>query len=348
MNPYILAFLLFRFGLGTTLTLASSHSLLACMGLEMNTLALIALMAQHHLPRPVVATTKFLLTQATAAALLLFASTPQAWLTRDWHYRHMSHPMPTTMITLALGLKFGMVPIHSSLPDVLEGFVLTTGLSFSSWHTLAPFALFVLLLPNNATVLMLLGDSSTLIAGWGGLKQSQLRTMLAYSSMALVGCMCLIIQLSPSVTLMTLFTYVVMTISSFVVFKIAKATNVYSLALSWTKTPYIASFAPFVLLSLGDLPPLTRLIPNWVLLQDLTNQKLAVLATLAALTALLSVYLYLRLSHAMSLTMYANNVVGTSPCRFDIPHLTLPLGTSTSPTMLLLALTPAITRLLTL
>jgi len=50
------------------------------MGLEINTLAIIPLMAQHHHPRAVEATTKYFLTQATAAAILLFASTTNAWL----------------------------------------------------------------------------------------------------------------------------------------------------------------------------------------------------------------------------------------------------------------------------
>lgn len=78
MNPYILATLLFSLGLGTTITFSSSHWLLAWMGLEINTLAILPLIAQHHHPRAVEATTKYFLTQATAAAMILFASTMNA------------------------------------------------------------------------------------------------------------------------------------------------------------------------------------------------------------------------------------------------------------------------------
>ena len=78
MNPYVLSVLLISLGLGTTLTFASSHWLLAWMGLEINTLAIIPLITQHHHPRAVEATTKYFLTQATAAALILFASTTNA------------------------------------------------------------------------------------------------------------------------------------------------------------------------------------------------------------------------------------------------------------------------------
>jgi len=81
MNPYILATLIFGLGLGTIITFASSHWLLAWIGLEINTLAIIPLIAQNHHPRAVEATTKYFLAQATAAAMLLFASTTNAWLT---------------------------------------------------------------------------------------------------------------------------------------------------------------------------------------------------------------------------------------------------------------------------
>nr|YP_011031797.1 NADH dehydrogenase subunit 2 [Melanotaenia fasinensis]WRB05445.1 NADH dehydrogenase subunit 2 [Melanotaenia fasinensis] len=114
MNPYILMTLAFGLGLGTLITLSSSHWLLAWMGLEMNTLAIIPLLAQHHHPRATEATTKYFLTQATAAAMLLFASTTNAWLSGQWEIQQMTHPLPTTIITLALALKIGLAP---SMPD---------------------------------------------------------------------------------------------------------------------------------------------------------------------------------------------------------------------------------------
>ncbi|MGL5345202.1 MAG: proton-conducting transporter membrane subunit [Plesiomonas sp.] len=48
------------------------------MGLEINTLAIIPLIAQQHHPRAVEAATKYFLTQATAAAIILFAATTNA------------------------------------------------------------------------------------------------------------------------------------------------------------------------------------------------------------------------------------------------------------------------------
>nr|ADR64705.1 NADH dehydrogenase subunit 2 [Cichla temensis] len=347
MNPYILATLLFGLGLGTTITFASSHWLLAWMGLELNTLAIIPLMAQLHHPRAVEATTKYFLTQAAAAATLLFASITNAWLTGQWEIQQLSHPLPTTMITLALALKIGLAPLHAWLPEVLQGLDLTTGLILSTWQKLAPFALLLQIQPTNSTMLILLGLTSTLVGGWGGLNQTQLRKILAYSSIAHLGWMILVLQFSPSLTLLTLLTYIIMTSSTFLIFKLNKATNINMLATSWTKTPALTSLTPLILLSLGGLPPLTGFMPKWLSLQELTKQELAPAATLAALTALLSLYFYLRLSYAMTLTISPNNLTGTTPWRLPSSQTTLPLAISTSLSISLLPLTPAMTSLLT-
>nr|WIM35164.1 NADH dehydrogenase subunit 2 [Pristipomoides filamentosus] len=348
MNPYITATLLFGLGLGTTITFASSHWLLAWMGLEMNTLAIIPLMAQHHHPRAIEATTKYFLTQATAAAMLLFASTTNAWLTGQWDILQTSHPLPVTMITIALALKVGLAPLHSWLPEVLQGLDLTTGLILSTWQKLAPFALLLQVQPSNSTILVLLGLASTLVGGWGGLNQTQLRKILAYSSIAHLGWMVLVLQFSPSLTFLTLITYLVMTFSTFLVFKLNKATNINTLAISWTKAPALTSLAPLILLSLGGLPPLTGFMPKWLILQELTKQDLAPTATLAALTALLSLYFYLRLTYAMTLTVSPNSLTGTTPWRLQTSQLTLPLAISTVAATSLLPLTPALTALLAL
>nr|YP_009231718.1 NADH dehydrogenase subunit 2 [Embiotoca jacksoni]AMA06612.1 NADH dehydrogenase subunit 2 [Embiotoca jacksoni] len=348
MNPYILATLLFGLGLGTTITFASSHWLLAWMGLEINTLAIIPLMAQHHHPRAVEATTKYFLTQAAAAAMVMFASTTNAWLTGQWDILHTSHPLPVTMITLALALKIGLAPMHAWLPEVLQGLDLTTGLILSTWQKLAPFALLLQIQPANSTMLILLGLASTLVGGWGGLNQTQLRKILAYSSIAHLGWMTLILQFSPSLTLLTLLTYIIMTFSTFLVFKLNDSTNINTLASSWAKAPALTSLAPLILLSLGGLPPLTGFMPKWMILQELTTQNLAPAATLAALTALLSLYFYLRLSYAMTLTISPNNLSGTTPWRLPTTQLTLPLSVTTTATITLLPLAPAILALLAL
>nr|BAJ07687.1 NADH dehydrogenase subunit 2 [Xenisthmus sp. TG-2010] len=346
MNPLILMTLLLSLGLGTTLTFASSHWLLAWMGLEINTLAIIPLMAQHHHPRAIEAATKYFLTQATAAATLLFASLTNAWLTGQWDIQAMGHTVPTTMAILALSLKIGMAPFHTWLPEVLQGLDLTTGLIMSTWQKLAPFALLLQIAPNNLSLIIILAMASTLVGGWGGLNQTQLRKILAYSSIAHLGWMLLIIQYAPSLTLLSLITYISMTSSIFLILKLNNSLNINSLSTSWAKAPLIATATPLLLLSLGGLPPLTGFMPKWLILQELTKQNLALIATIAALSALLSLFFYLRLSYAMTLTLAPNNLAGTTPWRLQLNQTTILLSTATTASLLLLPLAPATLALL--
>nr|QWV62180.1 NADH dehydrogenase subunit 2 [Paragalaxias mesotes] len=348
MNPFVLAILLSSLGLGTALTFASSHWLLAWMGLEINTLAIIPLMTQNHHPRAVEATTKYFLTQATAAAMILFASTTNAWMTGEWNIHQLSHPIAATTAFMALALKVGLAPVHFWLPEVIQGLDLSTGLLLSTWQKLAPFALIVQIAPfAYSAILTTLGIMSTLVGGWGGLNQTQLRKILAYSSIAHLGWMILVLQFAPSLTLLALMTYILMTASAFLTFKTTRSNNIATLATTWAKAPALVSLASLVLLSLGGLPPLTGFMPKWLILQELSKQGLPMIATIAALTALLSLYFYLRLCYAMSLTISPNTTPATIPWRTDANQPHLPLATVTVGALALLPLTPAVSALLT-
>nr|BAM74799.1 NADH dehydrogenase subunit 2 [Centrobranchus choerocephalus] len=348
MNPLILSVLLMSLGLGTTLTFASSHWLLAWMGLEINTLAIIPLMAQHHHPRAVEATTKYFLTQATAAAMILFAGTSNAWMLGEWNILQLTHPVTSTIMIMALALKIGLAPTHFWLPEVLQGLDLTTGLILSTWQKLAPFALITQISSSMATpsILIFLGLLSTLVGGWGGLNQTQLRKILAYSSIAHLGWMILVLQFNPALTILALLTYITMTSSAFLTFKLCGATSINTLATSWTKAPALTALAPLVLLSLGGLPPLTGFAPKWLILSELTNNNLPLTATIAALTALLSLYFYLRICYTMTLTASPNTSSTLSPWRFKRHTPAFLLATSASASLLLLPLTPAALMLL--
>nr|BAV69873.1 NADH dehydrogenase subunit 2 [Squaliobarbus curriculus] len=348
MNPYVLAILLSSLGLGTTLTFASSHWLLAWMGLEINTLAIIPLMAQHHHPRAVEATTKYFLTQATAAAMIMFASTTNAWITGEWDMNNMSNPIASTMIITALALKIGLAPMHFWMPEVLQGLDLLTGLILSTWQKLAPFALIIQTAQAvDPMLLTALGMTSTLVGGWGGLNQTQLRKILAYSSIAHMGWMIIVLQYAPQLTLLALGTYIFMTSAAFLTLKTSSATKINALSMAWSKNPTLTATTALVLLSLGGLPPLTGFMPKWLILQELTKQNLPITATIMALAALLSLYFYLRLCYAMTLTISPNTTNSTTPWRTQTTQSSLPLALSTTIALGLLPMTPAILMLTT-
>nr|YP_008144460.1 NADH dehydrogenase subunit 2 [Glaridoglanis andersonii]AFH37552.1 NADH dehydrogenase subunit 2 [Glaridoglanis andersonii]UXG56752.1 NADH dehydrogenase subunit 2 [Glaridoglanis andersonii] len=341
MSPYTITILLSSLGLGTALTFMTSHWLLAWMGLEINTLAILPLMAQHHHPRAVEATTKYFLAQAAAAATILFASMINAWTTGEWNIYCLSNPIATTLITMALALKVGLAPTHFWMPPVMQGLDLPTGLIMATWQKLAPFALIIQMAPfTHPQLLTALGLLSVIVGGWGGLNQTQLRKIMAYSSIAHLGWMIVIAQFKPQLTVLALITYIIMTSATFLTFKLMSTTKITTLAMAWAKTPLITATAALTLLSLGGLPPLTGFMPKWLILQELAAQGLPLTATIMALSALLSLYFYLRLCYSMTLTISPNTNNSLTPWRLQNTQNTALLATSMTSALMLLPLTP--------
>nr|YP_010397643.1 NADH dehydrogenase subunit 2 [Brevibora dorsiocellata]UQJ78777.1 NADH dehydrogenase subunit 2 [Brevibora dorsiocellata] len=348
MNPHVLAILLYSLGLGTTMTFASSHWLLAWMGLEINTLAITPLMTQQHHPRAVEATTKYFLIQATAAAMILFASTTNAWLTGEWNINNMSNPTTNMIIISALALKIGLAPAHFWLPETLQGLNLLTGLILSTWQKLAPFTLIIQVAQNTSPALLtFLGISSALVGGWGGLNQTQLRKVMAYSSIAHMGWMMIIIHYTPQLTLIALTAYIFMTSAAFLTLKTLNTTKINTLSMAWSKNPALTTMTPLIMLSLGGLPPMTGFTPKWLIIQELAKQDLPLTTTIMALTALLSLYFYLRLCYTATLTINPNTTNATTPWRTKTTQNFLPLTLTIIITLGLLPMTPTILTLTT-
>uniref|UniRef100_U6C399 NADH-ubiquinone oxidoreductase chain 2 n=2 Tax=Chlamydoselachus anguineus TaxID=27585 RepID=U6C399_CHLAN len=341
MNPMVLTMFILSLGLGTTLTFMGSHWFLVWMGLEINTLAIIPLMMHQHHPRAVEATTKYFLTQATASILLLFASVTNAWISGEWSLLEMNNPMSATLTTIALALKIGLAPMHFWLPEVLQGLNLMTGLILTTWQKLAPFAILLQLYPLlNYNLLLFMGISSTLIGGWGGLNQTQLRKILAYSSIAHLGWMITILHYAPNLTQLNLILYIIMTLTTFLLFKMFNSTKINSIITSTIKSPLLSIIILMTLLSLGGLPPLTGFMPKWLILQELTKQNLMIPATIMAMATLLSLFFYLRLCYAVTLTMNPNPICLMTTWRTKSLQPNLILLMSSTLSILLLPLTP--------
>nr|YP_214785.1 NADH dehydrogenase subunit 2 [Ambystoma andersoni]AAT49224.1 NADH dehydrogenase subunit 2 [Ambystoma andersoni] len=307
MSPYALSIIMSSLATGTMLTLASNHWFMAWMGLELNTLAIIPLMTKTHHPRATEAATKYFLMQALASAMILFSSTMNAWFMGEWEITNMSHPISTTMLTIGLAMKLGIAPFHMWLPDVLQGLNLLTCLILSTWQKIAPMILMIQIYPQlNTNLLIVMAILSTTIGGWGGLNQTQLRKIMAYSSIAHLGWMTLVLCFMPSLTLLNLAVYMTMTTVMFLMFMNMMSTTINKMAMSWLKNPVMAASMMIVLMSLSGLPPTTGFMPKWLIIQEMTKQNLIAITTIIALSSLLGFLFYLRMSYSISLTTSPN------------------------------------------
>nr|YP_007374626.1 NADH dehydrogenase subunit 2 [Microcaecilia sp. PZ-2009]ACS37119.1 NADH dehydrogenase subunit 2 [Microcaecilia sp. PZ-2009] len=342
MNPFALSIIMSSLAIGTTITLTSSHWMLAWIGLEINTLAMVPLMIKQHHPRATEATTKYFLTQAAASTLILFSTLINAWTTGQWELKELSM-MPSSMMTVALMMKLGLAPMHFWLPEVLQGLNLMTGLILSTWQKIAPMALMLMIYNTlNTHMMAILGLLSIMIGGWSGLNQTQLRKIMAYSSITHLGWMMTIMPFSPHLATLNFSLYLIMTSAMFMMLISLNTTKINSLTTSWTKMPALAYITMLTLLSLGGLPPTTGFMPKWLILHELTKQHISTIASMMAISALLSLFFYLRMAYALSMTQSPNPMNSTPIWRHKSKNLNIMLTMTATMSIMMLPLTPNI------
>nr|ATX74631.1 NADH dehydrogenase subunit 2 [Gehyra girloorloo]ATX74632.1 NADH dehydrogenase subunit 2 [Gehyra girloorloo]ATX74633.1 NADH dehydrogenase subunit 2 [Gehyra girloorloo]ATX74635.1 NADH dehydrogenase subunit 2 [Gehyra girloorloo] len=332
MNPIIWSILITSLSTSTIITMASHHWLLAWLGLELNTLSILPITMKHHHPRATEATTKYFLIQALAAAMILFASTTNAWQTGLWD---ITNSTQTTIITMAVLLKLGMAPVHLWYPEVLQGTTLNTALLISTWQKLAPLSLLYMMhnnLPNN--LLLLTGLLSALVGGWAGLNQTQTRKIMAHSSIAHMGWIVIALNTTQELTTLALLTYMIMTTAMFYSLEMSKTKTITDMGTAWSSSPTMTTLTLLTLTSLGGLPPLTGFMPKLLILNELTMKPLLPLATTLALATLPSLFFYIRMTHTTTLTTPPTTTTIEHKWRFKTtPH---PIHTTTTTLALLL------------
>nr|UXQ89245.1 NADH dehydrogenase subunit 2 [Laniarius atrococcineus] len=304
MNPQAKLVFTISLILGTTITISSNHWMMAWAGLEINTLAVLPLIAKPHHPRAIEAATKYFLTQAAASALVLFASMTNAWHTGQWDITQLNHPVSCLVMTAAISMKLGLVPFHFWFPEVLQGSSLMTGLLLSTVMKFPPMTLLLMTSQSlNPTLLVTMAILSAAIGGWMGLNQTQIRKIMAFSSISHLGWMAIITVYSPKMALLNFYLYVMITATVFMTLNTMNVLKLSTLMTAWTKTPSLNAILLLTLLSLAGLPPLTGFLPKWLIIQELTKQDMALAAIVISLLSLLSLFFYLRLAYCATITL---------------------------------------------
>nr|YP_009442600.1 NADH dehydrogenase subunit 2 [Myotis keaysi]ATO90378.1 NADH dehydrogenase subunit 2 [Myotis keaysi] len=346
MNPLTLSLVLTTMMAGTLIVMTSSHWFMVWVGFEMNMLAIIPLLTKEHNPRSTEAATKYFLTQATASMLLMMATITNLLYTGHWSIMKLINPTASIMMTMALTMKLGLSPFHFWVPEVTQGIPLMSGLILLTWQKLAPLSVLYMIMPLiNTDILLIMSLMSIAIGGWGGLNQTQLRKIMAYSSIAHMGWMMAVLAYNPTMTLLNLYLYIPMTITTFMLLMINSTTTTTSLSQTWNKLPLITTLILITMLSLGGLPPLTGFLPKWAIIQEMTKNNSIIMPTLMTLLALLNLYFYTRITYTTSLTMFptANNMKIKWQFKTSKKMVSLPLMVMIS--TLVLPLAPTMTIL---
>nr|AFO12798.1 NADH dehydrogenase subunit 2 [Pachydactylus geitje] len=339
MNPLAWTICISTLSTSTIIIMSSHHWLLTWLGLELNTLSILPIIMKPQHPRATEATTKYFLIQTAAAALILFASTMNAWQTGNWDITLTSSTTSSAILLSAILLKMSVAPAHLWYPDILQGSNMHTALIISTWQKLAPLTLLYLTINHmSTTAILLTGLTSVLVGGWAGLNQTQTRKILAFSSIAHMGWLMIALTMNPHLATITMAVYLLLTTTLFLSLITTLTKNLHDLGTAWPHSPPLLAMTTVTLMSLGGLPPLTGFMPKLLILKELTLTGLLLTTTLLALMSLPSLYFYTRMAYLGGLTTPPNTFCTTYKWRFKLkPKTNFPmimtLATMTLPMM---------------
>nr|YP_010417176.1 NADH dehydrogenase subunit 2 [Ariosoma meeki]USF11731.1 NADH dehydrogenase subunit 2 [Ariosoma meeki] len=343
MAALILTVFSMSVGLGTAIAFVSSHWIMAWMGLEISTMAILPLMVQVKYPRAAEATTKYFIVQATATAVMIFAATFHAWVCGSWDIVDSSVLASKQIMFMALCLKAGIAPFHTWFPEVMQGLSLTTCLILSTWQKLAPMVLMQQIAPwIDFSWIYLMAIISALVGGWGGLGQTQIRKVMSYSSISHMGWMILVMKFLPELTLLAFSLYMITTATVFLNLKIGGVKSVNLLFVVWAKNPTLFVVLTLTILSLAGLPPLTGFMPKMLIMREVTGQGLPLVTVLMAVLTLLSLYFYLRLCYIALMTTPPNTNSSKTPWRVSTNKENIALSVLVVLAVALMPVTPAL------
>jgi NADH-quinone oxidoreductase subunit N len=233
---------------------------------------------------------------------------------------------PTPMQLVAVGLllvgfafKVSAIPFHMWTPDAYEGAPPAVAGFMSTGVKAAAFAAFARVflaaldpLRGEWSAAVWVIAAATMIGGTVvGVAQSNVKRMLAYSSIAHAGYLLVALLAANDVgkgaILFYLLAYAVTNIGAFGVIAVLDSADrpndqLKDYAGLWNERPGLAAMMTIFLLSLGGFPPFAGFIAKWYVFSAAVKAGYSWLAIIGVLTSVVSVFFYLRIVVMMYMT----------------------------------------------
>ncbi len=326
--------------LGMFIMISGNNFLLIYLGLELLTLssyALVALRRDHVLASE--AAMKYFVLGALASGFLLYGLSMMYGATGSLDINVVFHALNSgainpqvltfglVFVVAGLAFKLGVVPFHMWIPDVYHGAPTAITLMLGGAPKLAAFAIVMRLLVEGMLplwfdwqqMLMLLAIASLLVGNLAAIMQTNLKRMLAFSTIAqmgfvLLGMMAGVINGNIhtaadaySAAMFYVVTYVLTTLATFgVILLLARegfeSEEIADFAGLNQRSPLYAAIMAICLFSLAGIPPMVGFYAKLSVLQALLvtgDTGHLVLAVFAVIMSLVGAFYYLRVVKVM-------------------------------------------------
>jgi len=287
---------------GTLITISSNSWLGAWIGLEINLLSFIPLIRDNNLISTE-ASLKYFLTQALASSILLFRII--LFILNRNIINNIDNNYISIIILSRLLLKRGAAPFHFWFPNIIEGLSWNNSLILMTWQKIAPIVLISYIIVNSLIIFSII--MSVLIGSLGGLNQTSLRKLIAFSSINHLGWIIAAIQLRERIWMIYFILYSLLTFNMIYFFNLFKLSHINQLFSMFFDSKIIKFFIFLNLLSLGGLPPFLGFFSKWIVIQYVSINNQLFLIIILTVTTLITLYFYLRICYSAFIINYTEN-----------------------------------------
>jgi NADH-quinone oxidoreductase subunit N len=353
------------------LIMCSAYSLLTIyLGLELLSLALYAMVAmQRDSAEATEAAMKYFVMGALASGLLLYGISmvygatgaieileiaSRSGLTTG---QHMVEVFGLIFIVVGLMFKFGAVPFHMWVPDVYQGAPTNMTLFIASAPKIAAFGITIRILVEAmpalhaewSQILIVVAFLSMFFGNVLAIAQTNIKRMLAYSSIAHIGYMLLGIIAGSnsaegySAAIFYIATYTIAATGAFAIIALlSKHGREFDQLSDYkglnSRNPWLAFLMLLLMFSMAGIPPTIGFFAKLGLLEALVEAHLVWLAASALLFAIIGAYYYLRV---IMLMYFEEPVEGLDEARFTMSPNMLAVSTVNSLFVLVFGLFPS-------
>ncbi|MEW6022651.1 MAG: NADH-quinone oxidoreductase subunit NuoN [Pseudomonadota bacterium] len=332
--------------LGQMIMISGNSMLSIYLGLELMSLSLYALVAlRRDHSTSTEAAMKYFILGALASGFLLYGISMIYGATGSLDVNQIAARAASganstilvfglVFVVAGMAFKLGAVPFHMWAPDVYQGAPTAVTLLLGGAPKLAAFAMLMRVLveglPSMAAdwqqMLMVLAVLSLAIGNLTAIAQTNIKRLLAYSSIAQMGYVLLAMMAGVvggdasnmptaySAAMYSSITYVLTTLGSFgLIMMLARsgfeAEQIADFKGLGRRSPWFAIVMTVLMFSLAGVPPMMGFMAKWAVLQAVANTGMIWLAVVAVLFSLIGAFYYLRVVK----TMWFDEAADTSP-----------------------------------
>nr|YP_010414972.1 NADH dehydrogenase subunit 2 [Xanthodes albago]URW97494.1 NADH dehydrogenase subunit 2 [Xanthodes albago] len=282
----------------STLISISSNSWFGCwIGLEINLLSFIPLISNSNNLLSTEASLKYFLTQSIASINFLFTILIKLILMKNFEMNNFI----SIMMNSSMLMKMGSAPFHFWFPNIVDGLSWINNFFLMTWQKITPIILLSYNMNNKFILFIII--MNIIIGAIGGLNQTSLRKLMAFSSINNLGWMLSSIMISENLWMFYFSMYsFLISIMCFLF---------YMLNMNFINQLFINNMNFFIkinllinFLSLGGLPPFIGFFPKWIVINFLIMNNMYMLTFIFVMMSLIMLFFYIRISYSSFMFNY--------------------------------------------